>query len=159
MRGSVASVHSPCTSRARMADKKEPQSYGSQGDWVSGHTGQKPNPEQPGSFDEHRENDASAPHQGGDTSPVQSREHAMPSGPPTDSGAKVTDRRAARSAAGISRRGITRGRSSGCTRGCEARRVLLQRNCFDAVASARSIREACVRVSGSASKARLFARA
>ena len=73
-----------------MADKKEPQSYGSQGDWVSGHTAQKTNPEQPGSFDEHRENDTSAPHQGGDTSPVQTREHAMPSGAPTDSGHNVT---------------------------------------------------------------------
>jgi hypothetical protein len=73
-----------------MTDKKEPQSYGSQGDWVAGTTGQKTNPERPGSFDEHRENDASAPHQGGDTSPVQSREHAMPSGPPTDSGHNVT---------------------------------------------------------------------
>jgi len=73
-----------------MADKKEPQSYGSQGDWVSGHTAQKANPEQPGSFEEHRDNETSAPHQGGDTSPVQSREHAMPSGPPTDSGHNVT---------------------------------------------------------------------
>jgi hypothetical protein len=74
-----------------MADKKEPQSYGSQGDWVSGHTAQKPNPEQPaGAFEEHRESDASAPHQGGDTSPVQSREHAMPSGPPADAGHNVT---------------------------------------------------------------------
>jgi hypothetical protein len=73
-----------------MADKKEPQSYGSQGDWVSGKTGQKANPEQPGSFDERRENETSAPHQGGDTSPVQSREHAMPSGPPADSGHNVT---------------------------------------------------------------------
>ena len=73
-----------------MPDKKEPQSYGSQGDWVSGHTAQKTNPGQPGSFEENRENDASAPHQGGDTSPVQSREHAMPSGPPADSGHNVT---------------------------------------------------------------------
>jgi hypothetical protein len=73
-----------------MADKKEPQSYGSQGDWVSGHTGQKPTPERPGAFDEDRESETSAPHQGGDTSPVQSREHAMPSGAPADSGHNVT---------------------------------------------------------------------
>jgi hypothetical protein len=73
-----------------MADKKEPQSYGSQGDWVSGHTGQKPNPEQPGAFEEDRESETSAAHQGGDTSPVQSREHAMPSGPSTDDARKVT---------------------------------------------------------------------
>ncbi|HEX3578124.1 MAG TPA: hypothetical protein VHY33_06140 [Thermoanaerobaculia bacterium] len=73
-----------------MADKKEPQSYGSQGDWVTGHTGQKPNPERPGAFEEDRESDTSAPHQGGDTSPVQLHEHAMPSGPPADSGHNVT---------------------------------------------------------------------
>jgi hypothetical protein len=73
-----------------MTDKKEPQSYGSQGDWVAGTTGQKTNPEHPGSFEEDRENDTSAPHQGGDTSPVQSREHAMPSGAPTDDARKVS---------------------------------------------------------------------
>jgi len=73
-----------------MADKKEPQSYGSQGDWVSGRTAQKTNPEQPGSFEERRENQTSAPHQGGDTSPVQSREHAMPSGLPTGDSRKVS---------------------------------------------------------------------
>ena len=73
-----------------MADKKEPQSYGSQGDWVTGHTGQKPNPERPGAFEEDRESETSAPHQGGDTSPVQSGEHAMPSGPPADSGHNVS---------------------------------------------------------------------
>jgi hypothetical protein len=42
-----------------MADKKEPQSYGSQDDWVSGHTAQKPNPEQPGAFEEDRESETS----------------------------------------------------------------------------------------------------
>jgi hypothetical protein len=72
-----------------MADKKEPQSYGSQGDWVSGRTDQKVNAH-PTDFDEHRESDSSASHQGGDTSPVQSREHTMPSGPPADDGRKVT---------------------------------------------------------------------
>jgi hypothetical protein len=73
-----------------MTDKKEPQSYGSQGDWVTGKTGQKPNLEHTGGFDEARESETSAPHQGGDTSPVQASEHAMPSGPPTDSGHNVT---------------------------------------------------------------------
>jgi hypothetical protein len=73
-----------------MTDKKEPQSYGSQGDWVTGHTAQKTNPERPGSFDDDRESETSAPHQGGDTSPVQAREHAMPSGAPTDDARKVS---------------------------------------------------------------------
>jgi len=75
-----------------MADKKEPQSYGSQGDWVSGRTDQKVQPpnSQRADFDERRESESSVSHQGGDTSPVQSREHAMPSGPPADSGHNVT---------------------------------------------------------------------
>ena len=72
-----------------MADKKEPQSYGSQGDWVSGRTAQKTNPERTGLDTENE----TAQHQGGDTSPVQSREHAMPSGPPTDDGRKVSTQR------------------------------------------------------------------
>jgi len=72
-----------------MTDKKEPQSYGSQHDWVSGRTDQKVNAES-SDFEERRESESSAPHQGGDTSPVQSREHAMPSGPPADSGHNVT---------------------------------------------------------------------
>jgi hypothetical protein len=73
-----------------MTDKKEPQSYGSQDDWVAGHTAQKTNLERPRSFDDDRESDTSAPHQGGDTSPIQSREHAMPSGAPTDDARKVS---------------------------------------------------------------------
>jgi hypothetical protein len=73
-----------------MTDKKEPQSYGSQGDWVTGHTAQKPNADHPGTFEKDRDGETSAPHQGGDTSPVQSREHAMPSGAPTDDARKVS---------------------------------------------------------------------
>src|SRR5437763_17045161 len=75
-----------------MADKKEPQSYGSQGDWVSGRTDQKVQPpnSQRADFDDRRDSESSQSHQGGDTSPVQSREHAMPSGPPTDARRKVT---------------------------------------------------------------------
>jgi hypothetical protein len=67
-----------------MTDKKEPQSYGSQDDWVSGRTDQKVNTH-PTDFEE-----SASPHQGGETSPVQSREHTMPSGPPADDGRKVT---------------------------------------------------------------------
>ena len=91
-----------------MAEKKEPQSYGSQDDWVSGRTGQKVN-----HADSFHEEKSSVPHQGGNVSPVQASEHAMPSGPPTDDGRKVSARRAARSGVGTSRRGITRGKSRG----------------------------------------------
>jgi hypothetical protein len=76
-----------------MAEKKEPQSYGSQGDWVSGQTGQKvnhPNSQQADFYEERRESESSAPHQGGDISPVQASEHAMPSGAPTDAGHNVS---------------------------------------------------------------------
>lgn len=65
-----------------MAERKEPQSYGSQGDWLTGKTGQKIEGKK-GGF-RNKNQDESAPHQGGDTSPVQSKEHAMPSGAPTD---------------------------------------------------------------------------
>jgi hypothetical protein len=72
-----------------MSEKKEPQSYGSEGDWVSGHTGQDINQRSSprGGFSD---DESSAPHQGGDTSPVQTNEHAMPSGPPTDAGHNVS---------------------------------------------------------------------
>jgi hypothetical protein len=75
-----------------MAEKKEPQSYGSQGDWVSGQTGQKVNhPNSQQDFnDERRESESSAPHQGGDISPIQANEHAVPSGLPTDDNRKVS---------------------------------------------------------------------
>ncbi|MEA2236206.1 MAG: hypothetical protein QOC81_930 [Thermoanaerobaculia bacterium] len=71
-----------------MAERKEPQSYGSQGDWLTGRTGQKIEGEKGGFLNEHQ--DESAPHQGGDISPVQASEHAMPSGPPTDTVHKMS---------------------------------------------------------------------
>jgi hypothetical protein len=59
-------------------DRKEPQSYGSQHDWNSGKTGQAPNdpkssppPEHAAFYESRIEGERSAPHQGGDTSPVQ----------------------------------------------------------------------------------------
>jgi len=76
-----------------MADKKEPQSYGSQSDWIAGKTAQKvekANTTQDDFYEERRDSETSAPHQGGDTSPIQAREHAMPSGPPTDAGHNVS---------------------------------------------------------------------
>jgi hypothetical protein len=72
-------------------DKKEPQSYGSQQDWVTGNTGgavndQKdtPAPEHREFYDERRESETNAPGQGGSVSPHQHAESAQPTGPKTD---------------------------------------------------------------------------
>jgi hypothetical protein len=73
-----------------MNDKKEPQSYGSHGDWVAGKTTQRVGPNGGSAPTDSRESETSAPHQGGDTSPVQAAEHAMPSGPPADRGRNTT---------------------------------------------------------------------
>jgi hypothetical protein len=80
-----------------MAEKNEPQSYGSQGEWVTGKTGEKVNSQKgPANsqhadfYSEHRENDDSAPHQGGHVSPVQAAENAAPGGEPQDAGHKTT---------------------------------------------------------------------
>jgi hypothetical protein len=72
-----------------MADNKEPQSYGSQGEWVAGKTAQSVNRQDGASSGDDRQSDATS-YQGGETSPVQAREHAMPSGPPTDTVRKVS---------------------------------------------------------------------
>lgn len=71
-----------------MAESKEPQSYGSQGEWLTGKTEQKIQGLKGGFPNKHQ--DESAPHQGGDVSPVQANEHAMPSGPPTDTVRKMS---------------------------------------------------------------------
>ena len=94
MRASVARrVHSLCTKESRetnaMSEKKEPQSYGGHDDWVTGRTEQTVNRQSDASYDGGGD-DTSPPHQGGDTSPVQTREHAMPGGPPTDTAGKVS---------------------------------------------------------------------
>jgi hypothetical protein len=83
-------LHKRAAETKAMADKKEPQSYGSQGEWVSGKTEQSVNRQDQSSAEDRRQSNASPPHQGGDTSPVQAREHAMPSGPPTDTVRKVS---------------------------------------------------------------------
>jgi hypothetical protein len=68
-------------------DTREPQSYGSDSDWVTGKTGQEvndqasaPPPEHAEFYDERREAEDSAPAQGGFTSPVQLAENAQASG-------------------------------------------------------------------------------
>jgi hypothetical protein len=72
---------------AMAEEKKEPQSYGSQGDWVRGSTGEKvndqkstPPPEHAEFYDERRESESNHGVQGGLVSPVQMAENAQPSG-------------------------------------------------------------------------------
>lgn len=70
-------------------DTKEPQSYGSGSDWVTGRTGQEvndqdaaPPPEHRDFYDERRESETTSPHQGGETSDFQLAENAEAAGPP-----------------------------------------------------------------------------
>jgi hypothetical protein len=64
--------------------KGEPQSYGSQGDWASGKTGQEVSDQDTSSPPlDVRDSEGSAPHQGGDVSPVQSGENLELHGPST----------------------------------------------------------------------------
>lgn len=62
-------------------DTKEPQSYGSGSDWVTGKTGQEvndpkssPPPEHADFYENRRESETSHEHQGGKTSDVQREE-------------------------------------------------------------------------------------
>jgi hypothetical protein len=64
---------------------KEPQSYGSGRGWVEGRTGEQvnnpkstPAPEHSDFYDESRDSETSAPHQGGKPSPVQMSERDEP---------------------------------------------------------------------------------
>jgi hypothetical protein len=68
-----------------MANEKEPQSYGSGGDWVTGNVGEEVNrlkggpSSQHGDFyDSRRESETNAPEQGGKVSPEQIEENAQP---------------------------------------------------------------------------------
>jgi hypothetical protein len=78
-------------------DTREPQSYGSGADWVTGRTGQQvneqkdaPAPEHRDFYDERRGSDTNAPDQGGKTSDVQLAESAQPSGAPSGEHEPVT---------------------------------------------------------------------
>ena len=69
---------------------KEPQSYGSGSDWVTGNTGEtvndqksEPAPEHRDFYDERRESETTAPAQGGQTSDFQLADSAEPAGQPT----------------------------------------------------------------------------
>ena len=68
-------------------DQREPQSYGSDVDWTTGRTGEQvneqsstPPPEQSDFYDDRREAESSAPHQGGEVSDVQLAENVEPAG-------------------------------------------------------------------------------
>jgi hypothetical protein len=65
-------------------DRKEPQSYGSQGDWSSGKTGQDVNQQDQSSPPpDYRVDEENAPHEGGDVSPFQLEENVELRGPAT----------------------------------------------------------------------------
>ncbi|HUP63485.1 MAG TPA: hypothetical protein VNA69_24075 [Thermoanaerobaculia bacterium] len=83
---------------------KEPQSYGSQKDWVTGEVGstvnrqkRKPAPEHRDFYDESPSSETSAPDEGGQVSDVQLAENIEPAGPRTPDDqqpiAKVTDQK------------------------------------------------------------------
>lgn len=84
--------------------KDEPQSYGSQADWVTGKTGQEVNRQKGNANSQHgdfyesrRDAEESAPHQGGEVSDVQLSESASPEITPLaeyESTRKVTDQKA-----------------------------------------------------------------
>ncbi len=78
-------------------DTKEPQSYGSGEDWVTGKTGQKVNPqastppaEHRDFYDSRRGSETTGDHQGGHTSDVQLAESAEPAGPTSGANDPVT---------------------------------------------------------------------
>ena len=69
---------------------REPQSYGSGSDWVTGRTDQQvndpksePAPEHREFYDDRRESESASPAQGGQTSDVQLAENAQPTGQTT----------------------------------------------------------------------------
>ena len=72
-------------------DQREPQSYGSNADWVTGRTGQQvneqksePAPEHREFYDERRDSETSHEAQGGKVSDVQLAENAQPGGRPEE---------------------------------------------------------------------------
>lgn len=76
---------------------REPQSYGSGRDWVTGDTGEQvndqksePAPEHRDFYDDRRESETSSPAQGGQTSDFQLAENAQPAGQPTDEHAPIS---------------------------------------------------------------------
>ena len=92
-----------------MARAKEPQSYGSQGDWLAGDVDQEVNRlkghpnSQHGDFYESRHDSERSPgDQGGKMSPSQVEENVQPSGP-SDSGGDAPPRNVSMRAGGAKR--------------------------------------------------------
>ena len=70
-----------------MAEPKEPQSYGSEGDWTTGDVGEevnrlkgRPNSQHGDFYESRHDSERSGPDQGGKVSPVQIEENRQPSG-------------------------------------------------------------------------------
>jgi hypothetical protein len=70
-----------------MAEPKEPQSYGSEGDWTTGNVGEevnrlkgRPNSQHGDFYESRHDSERSAPDQGGKVSPVQIEENRQASG-------------------------------------------------------------------------------
>src|SRR6478672_5597154 len=68
-----------------MANEKEPQSYGSGGDWVKGNVGEEvnrlkghPNSQHGDFYESRHDSERSAPEQGGKVSPQQIEENVQP---------------------------------------------------------------------------------
>jgi hypothetical protein len=92
-----------------MANPKEPQSYGSQGDWVTGNVDEEVNrlkghpSSQHGDFYESRRDaEDSAPDQGGKISPEQIEENVQPGGR-SETGGDAPPRNVSTQAAGAKR--------------------------------------------------------
>jgi len=99
-----------------MANEKEPQSYGSQGDWVTGDVGEEVNrlkghpSSQHGDFYESRhDSERSAPEQGGKISSEQIEENVQPAGS-RDAGGKVPVNKVVNVESGAKRGGFFRDR-------------------------------------------------
>lgn len=71
----------------------EPQSYGSQGEWVTGKTGQSVNQQKSGpTYENRHESETSAPHQGGDVSEEQLADNVQAAGGGSDDEANANKR-------------------------------------------------------------------
>lgn len=78
---------------------EEPQSYGSQGEWVKGKTGEnvnrqksEPAAEHADFYESRRDSETSAPHQGGDVSDVQAQENVQSGSGAVDDDANANKR-------------------------------------------------------------------
>ena len=92
-----------------MARPKEPQSYGSGGDWQSGNVGEEvnrqkgqPSPQHSDFYESRRDSERTHEHQGGKVSPAQMEENAQPGGP-SEAGGDAPPRNVSTQAGGAKR--------------------------------------------------------